>query len=63
MRNSENAHQNKSGVVVCVNRPFAGSGYMIQNKLQWDANDGMGLPKQKKTLTSPARLSFVLEVI
>ena len=30
------------------NRPFAGSGHMIRNKLRWDANDAVGLPKQRK---------------
>ena len=30
------------------NRPFAGSGHMVRNKLRWDANDAVGLPKQRK---------------
>ena len=30
------------------NRPFAGSGHMVLNKLHWDANDVVGLPKQSK---------------
>ena len=30
------------------NRPFAGSGHMVQNKLHWDSNDAVGLSKQKK---------------
>ena len=30
------------------NRPFAGSGHMVRNKLHWDANDAVGLPKQRK---------------
>ena len=30
------------------NRPFAGSGHMVRNKLRWDANDTVGLPKQRK---------------
>ena len=30
------------------NRPFAGSGHMVRNKLRWDANDAAGLPKQRK---------------
>ena len=34
---------------------------MVQNKLHWDANDAVGLPKQRNFLTSPARLSFVLK--
>ena len=25
------------------NRPFAGSGHMVQNKLHWDANDAVRL--------------------
>ena len=29
------------------NRPFAGSGHMVRNKLHWDANDAVGLPKQR----------------
>ena len=28
--------------------PFAGSGHMVRNKLHWDANDAVGLPKQRK---------------
>ena len=31
-----------------LNRPFAGSGHMVQNKLHWNANDTVGLPKQRK---------------
>ena len=34
---------------------------MVRNKLHWDANNAVGL-QNKGTLTSPARLSFVLEV-
>ena len=45
-----------------ANRPFAGSGHMVRNKLHWDANDAVGHPKHKGTRTSPARLSFVLKV-
>ena len=30
------------------NRPFAGSGHMERNKLHWDANDPVGLSKQRK---------------
>ena len=30
------------------NRPFAGSRHMVQNKLHWDANDAVGLSKQRK---------------
>ena len=43
------------------NRPFAWSGHMVSNKLCWDANNAVGLPKQR-TLTSPARLFFVVKV-
>ena len=30
------------------NGPFAGSSHMVQNKLHWDANDAVGLPKQSE---------------
>ena len=30
-----------------VNRPFAGSGHMVRNKLHWDANDAVRLSKQR----------------
>ena len=30
------------------NRPFAGSDHMVRNKLHWDANDAVGLSKQRK---------------
>ena len=30
-----------------MNRPFAGSGYMVRNKLHWDTNDAVGLSKQR----------------
>ena len=33
---------------VTGNRPFAGSGHMVQNKLHWDASYTVGLPKQRK---------------
>ena len=33
---------------VLRNRPFTESGHMVQNKLNWDANDAVGLSKQKK---------------
>ena len=46
---------------VVENRPFAGSGHMVRNKLHWDASYAVGLSK-KGTRTSPARLSFVLKV-
>ena len=34
------------------NRPFAGSSHMVQNKLHWDANDAVGLPKQRNSYQS-----------
>ena len=34
------------------NRPFAGSGHMVRNKLRWDANDAVGLPKQRNSYQS-----------
>ena len=33
---------------ISANRPFAGSGHMVRNKLHWDANDAEGLSKQRK---------------
>ena len=42
-----------------VNRPFAGSGHMVQNKLHWDANDAVGLPKQSTSYqSSPTSVCF-----
>ena len=29
-------------------KPFARSGHMARNKLHWDANYAVGLPKQRK---------------
>ena len=43
------------------NRPFAESGHMVRNKLHWDANNAVGLPKQRNS-SSPARRSFFLGV-
>ena len=41
------------------NRPFAGSGHMVQNKLHWDANDAVGLPQQRNSYqSSPTSLCF-----
>ena len=34
------------------NRPFAGSSHMVRNKLHWDANDTVGLPKQRNSYQS-----------
>ena len=31
-----------------ANRPFAGSGHMVRNKLHWDENNAVGLSKQRK---------------
>ena len=36
------------GRAILGNRPFAGSGEMVRNKLHWDANDAVGLSKQRK---------------
>ena len=30
------------------NRPFAGSGHMVRNRLRWDAKSVVGLSKQRK---------------
>ena len=35
---------------VKLNRPFAGSGPMGRNKLRWDANNAVGLSKQRKVV-------------
>ena len=43
-----------------ANRPFAGSGHMVRNKLHCDANEAVGLSKQRKVWTGKS--SFVLEV-
>ena len=59
-------HVNKGGKFLkklwcCVvwNRPFAGSGHMVQNKLHWDANDAVGLSKQRNSYqSSPTSLCF-----
>ena len=41
------------------NRPFAGSGHMVWNKFHWDANNAMGLPKQRNSYkSSPTFLCF-----
>ena len=29
--------------IIVFNRPFAGSGHMVRNKLHWDGNDAVGL--------------------
>ena len=46
-------------VFLGLNRPFAGSGHMVRNKLCWDANNAVGLPKQRKSYQfSPTFLCF-----
>ena len=35
-------------MVCTANRPFAGSGHMVRNKLHWNANNAVGLSKQRK---------------
>ena len=41
------------------NRPFAGSGHMVRNKLHWDTNNVVGLPKQRNSYqSSPTILCF-----
>ena len=39
----------KSVNVRQCNRPFAGSGHTVLNKLHWDANNVVGLPKQRNS--------------
>ena len=42
------------------NRPFAGSGHMVLNKLHWDVNNAVGLSKQRNPYqSSPTFLCFV----
>ena len=44
---------------VMINRPFAGSGHMVRNKLRWDANNAVGLPKRRNShQSSPTFLCF-----
>ena len=41
------------------NRPFASSGQMVRNKLCWDANNAVKLPKQRNSYqSSPTFISF-----
>ena len=41
------------------NRPFARSGQMVMNKLCWDANNAVKLPKQRNSYqSSPTFISF-----
>ena len=41
-----------SGCIPNNNRPFAGSGHMVRNKLHWDANEAVGLSKQRNSYQS-----------
>ena len=44
---------------VGCNRPFAGSSHVVRNKLHPDANNAVGLPKQRNSYqSSPTFLSF-----
>ena len=40
------------------NRPFAGSSHMVRNKLHWDANNAVGLPKHYSYQSSPTFICF-----
>ena len=41
------------------NGPFARSDHMVRNKLCWEANNAVGLPKQRNSYqSSPAFLCF-----
>ena len=52
-------HKLKFSHVRCSkNRPFAGFGHRVQNKLHWDANDAVGLSKQRNCL--PVQPDFPL---
>ena len=42
----------KSVNVRQCNGPFAGSGHTVLNKLHWDANNVVGLPKQRNSYQS-----------
>ena len=41
-----------AGYMKVANRPFAGSSHMVRNKLHWDANDTVGLSKQRNSYQS-----------
>ena len=46
-------------VLYSKNRPFAGSSHMVRNKLHWDANNAVGLSKQRNSYqSSPTFLYF-----
>ena len=42
------------------NRPFFGSGQMVRNKLCWDANNAVGLPKMELVPVQPDFPLFVI---
>ena len=45
--------------MICRDRLFAGSSHMVWNKLHWDANNAVGLPKQRNSYqSSPTFLCF-----
>ena len=44
--------RNWRAITWVFNKPFAGSGHMVQNKLHWDANDAVALPKQRNSYQS-----------
>ena len=48
----------KHGTISLTNGPFAGSSHMARNKLCWDANNTVGLPKQRELL--PVQPDFPL---
>ena len=49
----------KHGTISLTNRPFPGSSHMVRNKLYWDANNAVGLPKQRNSYQSrPTFLCF-----
>ena len=46
-------------LVLSHNRPFADSGHMVRDKLRWDANNAVGLPKEREVwLDWPEFLRF-----
>ena len=55
----EISHEGEAGIARVHNRPFARSGHMVRNKLHWDANYAVGLPKQRNLhQSSPTLLCF-----
>ena len=42
-----NIRTNGFWTFVSENRPFTGSRHMVRNKLHWDTNEAVGLPKQR----------------